>query len=64
MSLLRRSEDPSGAIRSILAGTGASGSGLRLKAVLIAIGGLAGVTAASAGISSLRRRKEGAKDDS
>jgi hypothetical protein len=64
MSLLGRSEEPSSVISSILAGTGTdSGSGRRLKAVLIAIGGLAGVTAASAGISSLRRRQE-AKDES
>jgi hypothetical protein len=34
-----------------------------LKAGLIA-GGLAGLTAGSAGISSLRRRKEGARDGS
>jgi hypothetical protein len=34
-----------------------------LKATLIA-GGLAGLTAGSAGISSLRRREEGAGDDS
>jgi tetrahydromethanopterin S-methyltransferase subunit F len=34
-----------------------------LKAGLIA-GGLAGLTAGSAGISSLRRRKEGVGDDS
>jgi len=34
-----------------------------VKAGLIA-GGLAGLTAGSAGISSLRRRKEGARDDS
>jgi hypothetical protein len=34
-----------------------------LKASLIA-GGLAGLTAGSAGISSLRRREEGAGDDS
>ncbi len=33
------------------------------KAGVVA-GGLAGLTAASAGISSLRRRPEGAKDDS
>ena len=33
------------------------------KAGMIA-GGLAGLTAGSAGISSLRRRKEGARDDS
>lgn len=33
------------------------------KAGVVA-GGLAGLTAASAGISSLRRRREGARDDS
>jgi hypothetical protein len=33
------------------------------KAGLVA-GGLAGLTAASAGVSALRRRPEGAKDDS
>jgi hypothetical protein len=33
------------------------------KAGLVA-GGLAGLTAASAGISSVRRRREGARDDS
>ncbi|MDQ5832609.1 MAG: hypothetical protein M3550_06070 [Actinomycetota bacterium] len=37
--------------------------GKALKAGLIA-GGLAGLTAGSAGISSLRRRQEGARDDS
>jgi hypothetical protein len=39
-------------------------SGKALKAGLIAAGGLAGLTAGSAGISSLRRRTEGARDDS
>jgi hypothetical protein len=39
------------------------GSGKALKAGLMAAGGLAGLTAGSAGISSLRRR-EGASDDS
>ena len=39
-------------------------SGKALKTGLIAAGGLAGLTAGSAGISSLRRRKEGARDDS
>jgi hypothetical protein len=34
------------------------------KAGLITAGGLAGLTAASAGISSLRRRTEGSQDDS
>jgi len=40
------------------------GSGKTLKAALIAAGGLAGLTAASAGISSLRRHREGTRDDS
>jgi hypothetical protein len=35
-----------------------------VKAGLIAAGGLTGLTAGSAGISSLRRRGEGAGDDS
>ena len=39
-------------------------AGKGLKRGLIAAGGLAGLTAGSAGISSLRRRKEGARDDS
>jgi hypothetical protein len=40
------------------------GPGKALKAGLIAAGGLAGLTAGSAGISSLRRHKEGERDDS
>ena len=39
------------------------GSGKALKVGLIAAG-VAGLTAGSAGISSLRRRKEGARDNS
>ncbi len=39
-------------------------SGKATKAGLIAAGGLAGLTAASAGISSLRRRTGGARDGS
>ena len=35
-----------------------------LKVGLIAVGGLAGLTAGSAGISSLRHHREGARDDS
>lgn len=35
-----------------------------MKISLIAAGGLTGLTAGSAGISSLRRRIEGAEDDS
>ena len=42
----------------------AAGSGKALKAGLIAAGGLAGLTAGSAGISSLRHHREGAGDDS
>jgi hypothetical protein len=40
------------------------GSGKAKKAALITAGGLASLTAGSAGISSLRRRSEGASDDS
>ena len=40
------------------------GPGKALKAGLIAVGGLAGLTAGSAGISSLRHHQEGARDDS
>jgi hypothetical protein len=40
------------------------GSGKALKAGLMAAAGLAGLTAGSAGISSLRRHREGASDDS
>ena len=39
-------------------------SGKAVKASLLTAGGLAGLTAASAGISSLRRRSEGAADGS
>jgi hypothetical protein len=40
------------------------GSNKAAKTGLIAAGGLAGLTVASAGISSLRRRREGTRDDS
>jgi len=40
------------------------GSGNAKKAALITAGGLVGLTAGSAGISSLRRHREGARDDS
>jgi hypothetical protein len=40
------------------------GSNKALKAGLIVAGGLAGLTAGSAGISSLREQNEGATDDS
>ena len=48
----------------IKSGLPGAGSGKALKAGLIAAGGLAGLTAGSAGISSLRRRREGASDNS
>jgi hypothetical protein len=57
----------------IKAGLPGVGSGKALKVGLskdkavkggLVAGGLAGLTAGSAGISSLRRRKEGARDDS
>jgi hypothetical protein len=53
--------DVSSGIKTVLAG---AGSGKALKGGLIAAGSLAGLTAASAGISSLRRRQEGTRDDS
>ena len=40
------------------------GSSKAMKAGLITAGGLAGLTAGSAGLSSLRRHSEGASDDS
>jgi hypothetical protein len=40
------------------------GSIKALKAGLVIVGGLAGLTAGSAGISSLREHSEGATDDS
>ena len=43
---------------------GGGGPGKALKVGLIAVGGLAGLTAGSAGISSLRQHKERARDDS
>jgi hypothetical protein len=62
---------PGGRRLSLPGGLGSPGKTLKdavptdkaLKAGLIA-GGLAGLTAGSAGISSLRRRREGARDDS
>jgi hypothetical protein len=40
------------------------GSSKAMKAGLITAGGLAGLTAGSAGLASLRRRSEGPSDDS
>ena len=71
--LLENVNDSLDALSGIKIDTPSSGPGKALKAALpkdkarkagwIA-GGLAGLTAGSAGISSLRRRKEGARDDS
>lgn len=63
--------DAPNAMRTALAGSGAGraakaampGKDRAVKAGLI-VGGLAGLTAGSAGISSLRRRQEGARDGS
>jgi hypothetical protein len=67
MRLWNRNSEPERALKSTQDSLGAlSGSltrGRILMAGLIA-GGVAGLTAASAGISSLRRRVEGARDDS
>jgi hypothetical protein len=48
----------------VKSGMPGGGSGKALKAGLITAGGLAALTAGSAGISSLRRRSEGPSDDS
>jgi hypothetical protein len=68
---IKDSLDPSGTNFS-LPGMGSPGKALKSampnkdKAVKagLAVGGLTALTAASAGISSLRRRQEGARDDS
>ncbi len=52
----------SGLPSEIKPGLPASGAGKALTAGVIAVGGLAGLTAASAGISSLRRREEAGGD--
>ncbi len=54
-------DDLSGGVKSGLPSVGA---GRAVKTGLIAAGGLAGLTAASAGISSLRRRVEATTDES
>lgn len=67
MSILRGNDGPIGVIRSLVADMvdGEAPPQRRgWKTALVALGGLAGVTAASAGISSLRRREEQAKDSS
>jgi hypothetical protein len=67
VSILKGNDEPIGVIRSLIANMvdGQPSPQRRgWKTALIALGGLAGVTAASAGISSLRRREEQAKDSS
>lgn len=69
---IKDSLDPSGTSLGGVSGPGSAGKTLKdalpdkdkaMKAGLVA-GGLTALTAASAGISSLRRRQEGARDDS
>jgi hypothetical protein len=68
---IKKSLDPSGT-KFDLSGMGSAGKALKRalpekdKAIKagVAAGGLTALTAASAGISSLRRRQEGARDDS
>lgn len=60
-------EDATSILRSVIAGDepGRSRSTMgTVKAIAVAIGGLAGLTAASAGISALRRREERARGNS
>ena len=57
---IKDSLDPSGTSFSV---SGSGSAGKALKAGLVA-GGLTALTAASAGISALRRREEGARNDS
>lgn len=60
-------EDAASILRSLTAGNelGRSRSTMdAVKAIAVAIGGLAGITAASAGISALRRREERARGKS
>jgi hypothetical protein len=49
--------DPAGRLKAAVSKDTAAKAG-------VVAGGLAGLTAASAGISSIRRRREGARDDS
>jgi hypothetical protein len=60
-------EDAASILRSLTAGNelGRSRSTMgTVKAIVVAIGGLAGITAASAGISAFRRREERARGKS
>jgi hypothetical protein len=67
MRLLKTKSEPERLAKTAQDSLGSLGGGLTRGRILIAglvAGGLAGLTAASAGISSLRRRKEGARRDS
>jgi hypothetical protein len=60
-------DKPTNILRSVI--TGEHSSPRRsvagaVKAIAVAIGGLAGVTAASAGVSALRKREEKARGNS
>jgi hypothetical protein len=63
-SHLERIVETVGDALDVPSGIKSGGSGKALKAGLITAGGLAALTAGSAGISSLRRRSEGGSDDS
>jgi hypothetical protein len=65
--LWNRNSEREQALKSAQDSLGALSSSLTRSRILIAgliAGGVAGLTAGSAGISSLRRRIEGARDDS
>lgn len=67
MKLLNRNSEPERALKSAQESLGPLSGSLTRDRILLAgliAGGVAGLTAASAGISSLRRRVEGARDDS
>jgi hypothetical protein len=66
MRLLNRNSEPERAGKSAQDALGVLSGSLTRSRILMAgliAGGVAGLTAASAGISSLRRRVEGARDD-
>jgi hypothetical protein len=65
MRLVNRNTEPERALKSAQDSLGGLGGRLTRDRIVIAgliAGGIAGLTAASAGISSLRRRVEGARD--
>jgi hypothetical protein len=67
MRLWNRNSEPERAAKSAQDSLAALSGSLTRSRILIAgliAGGVAGLTAGSAGISSLRRRIEGARDDS